>query len=198
MSAVPAPHAATLQTAYRDPEIYVLRWHQEGMPYSLFHFLALALNAVAGTLAYGALLGWGQPPQRLAECAALNTLASLVAWLAPQPALYILGSLSGLRLRMSTLFLASLTTAAWGGMALLSMWPIAAVFLLWYPQSQLLALFIHAVTLIFVGSSMACIFGRVIEQIEPGQGGGRVWWLILFVLLKVQLLYSFGVLNWTW
>jgi hypothetical protein len=197
MFAASAPPVATLQTAYSDPDLFVLRWHRESTPYSLVAFLALALTALSGTLTYGAVLALGQSPQRILESALLNSAAATIAWAAPLPALYILGSLSGMRARVSTVFLASLTTAAWGGMALLAMSPIAAVFAVAYPTNKTLALFIHAISLIFTAASMACIFGRIVDRIEPGQGGGRVWWLFLFVLLKVQLMSSFGILRFT-
>lgn len=195
MAAVPPLPAATLATAYRDPDAYVLRWHREGSPFGVGHFLALALTALAGTAVYGALLGWGGSWPKVGEAALLNSLASAIAWAAPLPALYILGGMTGLKARASTVFLASLTTAAWGGMALLAMAPIAAVFLASFPDVRSLALFIHGVTLLFVAGSMACVFGRIVDRLDPGRGGGRVWWLALFVLLKVQLLNAFGVIR---
>jgi hypothetical protein len=182
--------------AFRDPEAFILRWHREGAPYSLGVFAGLALVAVAGTFAYGALLGvetgdWN----RVLASAGLNTLAAGIAWLVPLPAVYILNSMTGLRLRASTTFLAALVTAAWGGFAFLAFLPIALVYLVTFPGNKALALFAHLVVFALVGFSMAYVFGRQVERLEPRRGGGRVWWLWLFVCLEVQLLYSFGLIT---
>lgn len=182
--------------AFRDPEAFILRWHREGQPYSAGVFVGLALVAVAGTFAYGALLdvaAWDV--NRVLYCASMNTVAAAIAWLVPLPAVYILNSMAGMRLRASTTVLAALVTAAWGGFAFLALLPIALVYLLSFPGSKGLSLFAHLVVFGLVGISMAYIFGRQVERLEPGRGGGRVWWLWLFVCLEVQLLYTFGLIT---
>src|SRR6185437_9192262 len=52
------------------------------------------------------------------------TLAAGVAWAIPLPALYILNSLGGSRLRASTTLLAALVTTSWGGLAMVASIPI--------------------------------------------------------------------------
>lgn len=190
----PSSAPPALAQAFLDPDLFVHRWHREGEPYPLGWFVALASVALVGTALYGVLLAWPDHLGQVALFALYNSVSATIAWAAPLPALYILGSLQGLRLRASTLFLASLVTAAWGGLALLSMAPITAVFLLCFPHSKILALFVHGVAMVFVATSMAVIFGRTVERIEPGQGN-NVWWLWLFVLLKVQLMYCFGLIH---
>src|SRR5262245_54769724 len=104
-----------LGLAFRDPEGFIQRWHREGSPYSPAVSLALALVAVAGTLAYGAVISAGSAdPQRILLCAGYNCLAAAIAWAVPLPAVYILNSMTGMRLRASTTFLAALVAAAWG------------------------------------------------------------------------------------
>lgn len=197
----PAPPAAAgdygvFGLAFRDPEAFSLRWHREGQPYSLGVFVGLALVALIGTFAYGLLLGVNSSdPERLLYCGGMNALAAAIAWAVPLPAVYILNSMTGLRMRASTTFLAALVTAAWGGFAFLAFLPIALVYLLSFPESKGLALFAHLVVFALVGFSMAYVFGRQIERIEPRRGGGRVWWLWLFVCLEVQLLYTFGLIT---
>src|SRR5262245_57188086 len=192
----PAAEPAPFAQAFRDPEAFTLRWHREGAPYPAAVFAGLGLAAVAGTFAYGMLLGVeSRDWNRVVTCGGLNSLAAAIAWAVPLPAVYILNSMTGMRLRASTTFLASLVTAAWGGFAFLAFLPIALVYLLTFPGNKALALFAHLVVFALVGFSMAYIFGRQIERLEPRRGGGRVWWLWLFVCLEVQLLYSFGLIT---
>jgi hypothetical protein len=190
--------------AFRDPEAFILRWHREGQPYSGAVFAGLAFVAVAGTLAYGALLGLATQTSstdftvntdRLLECSWMFALACAISWAVPLPAVYILNSLTGMRLRASTTFLAALVTAAWGGFAFFAFLPIALIYLLSFPQVKLLGLFAHLIVFALVGISMACIFGRQIERVEPNRGGARVWWLWMFVGLQVVLLARFDLIQ---
>src|SRR5436190_8469676 len=88
--------------ALREPEAFALRWHRESAPYAWWVFLALALTAIAGTLSYGLTIGILGGPQRMADCALICTAAAGIAWGVPLPALYILNSLAGSKLRAST------------------------------------------------------------------------------------------------
>src|SRR5205823_12465307 len=101
--------------ALREPEEFALRWHREGAPYAWWVFLALALTAIAGTSTYGLSMGVLQGPPRMLACAWTFTVAAGLAWALPLPALYILNSLTGSQLRISTTFLAALVTTSWGG-----------------------------------------------------------------------------------
>lgn len=186
-----------LVEAFGDPEKFVSRWHTQPAPYSPLVFVGLALIAIAGTIIYGLLLGLGKGPERMIESGLLACLASAISWATPLPAIYILNSMAGMRLRASTTFLAALVTAAWGGCALIAFMPISLVYLLTFPNNRV-ALIAHGIVFAFVGFTMASIFSRQLECLEKGQGGGRVWWLWLFVCLKVQLLYSFGLISFSW
>src|SRR5262249_39057090 len=85
--------------ALREPEASALRWHRDGPPSAWWVFAALALTAIAGTLSYGMTLGVLGGPRRMAACALACTAAAGIGWGVPLPALYILNSLSGSRLR---------------------------------------------------------------------------------------------------
>ncbi|MFO0930398.1 MAG: hypothetical protein U0736_25785 [Gemmataceae bacterium] len=196
-TAIAAGIDPVLPHAFRDPERFIERWHRGGTPYSAGVFLALAGVAVVGTFAYGAVIALcrSTEAEAILQIAGLTTLASAIAWVVPLPAIYILNSMTGLRLRASTTFLASLVSAAWGGLALLAFLPVALVYLLAFPGNRQLALMAHLIVFALTGFSMAVIFGRQVERLEPRRGNGRVWWLWLFVALQVQLLYSFGVIT---
>ena len=110
--------------ALREPEEFALRWHREGSPYTLGVFAALALTAIAGTTTYGLTMGILHGTSRMLECALACTAAAGIGWSLPLPALYILNSLSGSRLRASTTFLAALVTTSWGGLAMIASIPL--------------------------------------------------------------------------
>src|SRR4051812_29031857 len=107
---------AHIGQALREPEAFALRWHQEGAPYAWWVFAALALTAIAGTTTYGLVMGVLDGPVRMFECSLYCTAAAGLGWSLPLPALYVLNSLSGSRLRPSTTFLAALVTTSWGGL----------------------------------------------------------------------------------
>src|SRR5437762_13727661 len=90
--------------ALREPEAFAVRWHREGSPYEWWVFAALALTAIAGTTTYGMSMGILGGPGRMLACGLLCTAAAGVGWGLPLPALYVLNSLSGSRLRASTTF----------------------------------------------------------------------------------------------
>src|SRR5947209_15250094 len=114
--------------ALREPERFALRWHHDGAPYPWWVFAALALTAIAGTTAYGLVMGVLAGPARMAACGFFCTTAAGIGWSLPLPALYVLNSMSGSRLRPSTTFLAALVTTSWGGLAMLAAIPISWFF----------------------------------------------------------------------
>ena len=154
--------------ALREPEAFALRWHQEGTPYEWWVFAALATTAIAGTTTYGMSMGILGGPSRMLECALLNTVAAGIAWSIPLPALYILNSLSGSRLRASTTFLAAMVTTSWGGLALIASIPINWFFTVAVPVPWF-ALGVNLVVFAGVGVSMVDVFSRVMEKLEPSQ-----------------------------
>ena len=56
----------------------------------------------------------------------------------------------------------------------------------------------HLVHGVVQGRRPAMAVGEQAVALEPTRGGGRFWWLWLFVCLKVELLYAFGLLNPFW
>ena len=93
--------------ALHEPEAFAWRWHSERRPYSSWVFLALGATAVLGTTTYGMTMGLFGGVGRMLQQGAAYSLAAGIAWSLPLPALYILNSLSGSRLRPSTTLLAA-------------------------------------------------------------------------------------------
>src|SRR5581483_10928201 len=149
--------------ALRQPEDFALRWHREGQPYSWSVFAALALTAIAGTTIYGLILGLSGGLTEMFRCGGAFTAAAGLGWSLPLPALYILNSLSGSRLRASTTFLAALVTTSWGGLAMLAAIPIAWFFTAALPY-PLLILVVHLLVFTAVGVAMVDVFCRVVER----------------------------------
>lgn len=185
---------AFVHEALRQPEDFTIRWHLEGRPYTWSVFAALALTAIAGTTTYGLILGLTGGPSEMFRCGGAFTLAAGIAWGLPLPALYILNSLTGSRLRASTTFLAALVTTSWGGLALLASIPIAWFFTIALPQAALL-LAVHLAVFAGVGVAMADVFSRVMERLEPYRGRRPVWWLLLVGVLGGELFHALGLFD---
>lgn len=183
-----------LSRAFYEPEVFLRHWHNAGHPYSPVVFLLLAGIALLGTAAYGVLLGIPGRLSQVSQSGLLFASASALAWATPLPAVYILNSLSGSRLRLGTTFLAALVTASWGGLGFLVLLPISALVMLSIssPSAILIA---HLATIALVGVCMAIVYDRLQVGLEPHRGSGRSWWLWLFVLLQVELLYAFGLVK---
>jgi hypothetical protein len=180
--------------ALRDPEDFTLRWHREGTPYPWGVFAALALTAMAGTLSYGLTLGILGGPCRMVVCALTCTAAAGIGWGLPLPALYILNSLTGSRLRASTTFLAALVTTSWGGLALMASIPINWFFTVAIPVGWFVLL-VNLVVFAGVGAAMVDVFGRVMERLEPQRGRAPGWWLLLVGAIGGELFYAFGLFD---
>jgi hypothetical protein len=187
---------ANVGEALREPEAFTLRWHREGAPYAWWVFLALGLTAVAGTLGYGLTMGVLGGTSRMAACAVRCTSAAGIAWGLPLPALYILNSLSGSRLRCSTTFLAALVTTSWGGLALLASVPINWFFTAAVPVDWFV-LVVNLVVFSGVGAAMVDVFCRVMERLEPARGRAPGWWLLLVGAIGGELFYAFGLFDFT-
>jgi hypothetical protein len=185
---------AFVHEALRQPEDFALRWHLEGGPYSWSVFAALALAAIAGTTTYGLILGLTGGAWEMFRCGGAFTLAAGLAWSLPLPALYILNSLTGSRLRASTTFLAALVTTSWGGLALLAAIPVAWFFTLAVSHAGVLLL-VHLAVFASVGVAMADVFSRVMERLEPRRGRRPVWWLLLVGVLGGELFHALGLFN---
>jgi hypothetical protein len=180
--------------ALREPESFAVRWDQGGRPYPWWVFAALALTAVLGTTAYGMTMGVLAGPERMLRQGVACTLAAGIAWSLPLPALYILNSLTGSRLRPSTTFLAALVTTSWGGLALLASMPITLFFAAALPHPTA-ALVINLIVFAGVGISMMDVFCRVVARLEPARGRAPAAWLVLVALLGAELFYAFGLFE---
>ena len=187
---------AHIGQALREPEEFALRWHRAGSPYVWWVFAALALTAIAGTTTYGLSMGVLDGTARMLACAQACTLAAGLAWSLPLPALYILNSLSGSRLRISTTFLAALVTTSWGGLALIASIPINWFFTVAIPH-RLFVLGVNLVVFTGVGVAMVDVFSRVIASLEPNRGRWPTFWLVLVGVIGGELFYAFGLFDWS-
>jgi hypothetical protein len=196
---------AHVGVALREPEAFALHWHREGTPYPWSVFTALALTAILGTTTYGMIMGLLGGPQRMFAGGLYCTLAAGSAWGLGLPALYILNSLSGSRLRASTTFLAALVTTSWGGLAMIASIPIAWFFTAALPEEIRLfslhfsraaaVLVVHLVVFAGVGISMCDVFRRVMQALEPERGYWPIWWLMLVGAIGAELFFKFDLFQ---
>jgi hypothetical protein len=191
--------------ALKEPEAFALHWHREGTPYPWSVFTALALTAILGTTTYGMIMGLLGSPQRMLAAGLYCTLAAGIAWSLALPALYILNSLSGSRLRVSTTFLATLVTTSWGGLAMIASIPIAWFFTAALPAEVRLfslhfsraaaVLVVHLVVFAGVGIAMCDVFRRVMQALEPERAYWPIWWLMLVGAIGAELFYKFDLFQ---
>lgn len=180
--------------ALREPEAFALRWHREGAPYDTLVFAALTLTAILGTTTYGMIIGLPGGAGAMFRDGLFCTAAAGIGWSLPLPALYILNSLLGSRLRASTTFLAALVTTSWGGLAMLAAIPVSGFFTLAVPHATVVLL-VHLAVFAVVGVAMIDVFSRVMERLEPSRGRAPVWWLALVGAIGGELFYAFGLFN---
>ena len=192
--------------ALQEPKEFALRWDRGDAVYRLWVWLALSVTAILGTTTYGMTLGISGPhagPGAIASKGFLLTLAAGLAWAIPLPALYILNSLAGSRLRPSTTLLAALVTTSWGGLALVASIPINWFFSVAVPQlapdlisGPTVTMIIRGVQVVVfagVGLSMVDVFRRVLGSLEPRFAGEFPWFLALVALIGAQLMYVFNL-----
>jgi hypothetical protein len=180
--------------ALREPEAFTRRWHEAERPYEWWVFLALAVTAITGTTVYGFSMGVLEDWQRMLMCGLSFTVAAGIGWSLPLPALYILNSLSGSRLRASTTFLAALVTTSWGGLALIASVPVNWFFTVAVPVPWFV-LGVNLVIFAGVGVAMVDVFSRVIECLEPARGRGPAFWLLLVGIIGGELFYAFDLFR---
>ena len=190
-------------SALREPEAFALRWQRERQPYSLAVWIALAATAIVGTLGYGMTMGIHSGLAAIFAKGLELSAAAGLAWAIPLPALYILNSLCGSRLRASTTLLAALVTTSWGGLALLASIPINWFFsvaiaalppaLIAPAGAQWLIRGVSLLVFVGVGVSMVDVFGRVMAALEPANGRTPTWFLILVGAIGAQLAFLFNL-----
>jgi hypothetical protein len=185
---------ADVGQALREPEAFALRWHTDEAPYGPGVFLALALTAITGTTTYGLIMGLLGGGREMLLDGLRCTAAAGLAWGVSLPALYVLNSLAGSRLRASTTFLAALVTTSWGGLAMIASIPIGWFFSVAIPK-ELFVLFVHLVVFLGVGVAMADVFGRVMSRLEPQRGWLPAWWLLLVTAIGSELFYAFDLFK---
>lgn len=180
--------------ALREPEEFAWRWHRQGSPYPWWVFAALALTAIAGTLSYGMTMGLLGGAPRMLSSALSCTVAAGIAWSLPLPALYILNSLTGSRLRPSTTILAALVTTSWGGLAMIASIPVNLFFTTALPYWPVI-LAINLLVFAGVGIAMIDVFARVMAKLEPERGRAPAVWLFLVGAIGAELFYAFGLFQ---
>src|SRR5262245_5016027 len=180
--------------ALHEPEAFALRWHREGAPYSFGVFAALALTSIAGTTAYGIVMGLLGGPAAMLQGGLRCTAAAGIAWSLPLPALYVLNSLAGSRLRPGTTFLAALVTTSWGGLAMLAAIPVAWSLTVALPYGPVV-LTVHLLVFAIVGMAMVDVFSRVMAGLEPERGRAPAVWLVLVGAIGGELFYAFGLFT---
>jgi hypothetical protein len=182
--------------ALREPEEFAVGWHTGRRRYPWYVWSALMMTAIVGTTTYGMSMGILGGVERVLYAGLTCTLAAGLAWAFPLPALYILNSMSGSRLPVSSTVLAALVTTSWGGLAMIASIPINWFFTVAVPHAG----FILAVNLIVfagVGVAMIDVFGRVMQRLEPSRGRAPVLWLGLVAAIGAELFYFFGLFKFT-
>ena len=180
--------------ALRDPETFARYWNDGQKLYAWPVWLALLATAVVGTTTYGMTMGLLGGAGDIFYKGFICTLAAGLAWAIPLPALYILNSLSGSRLRASSTLLAALVTVSWGGLAMLASIPINWFFTATISHAGFVLL-VNLIVFAGVGVAMMDVFRRVMAKLEPKRDIAPVWWLVLVGALGSELFYFFGLFH---
>jgi hypothetical protein len=151
---------------------------------------------VVGTTTYGMTMEILGGIERILTAGISCTLAAGLAWCIPLPALYILNSISGSRLSISSTVLAALVTTSWGGLAMIASIPINWFFIVAVPYPPFM-LIVNLIVFTGVGISMIDVFGRVMQKLEPTRGRLPAFWLILVAAIGAELFFLFGLFNFT-
>jgi hypothetical protein len=187
---------AHIHQALQDPEGFVLRWQSGEQRYTWSVWIALALTAIVGTTTYGMTMGILGGVERVLMAGLSCTLAAGLAWGIPLPALYILNSMSGSRLPISSTVLAALVTTSWGGLAMIASIPINWFCTVAVPYEPFI-LIVNLVVFGGVGAAMIDVFGRLMQKLEPARGRTPALWLLLVGAIGGELFYFFDLFNFT-
>jgi hypothetical protein len=179
--------------ALRDPEKFAVAWNEGRSAYQWPVWIALLATAILGTTTYGMTMGLLGGASDIAYRGFICTFCAGLAWAIPLPALYILNSLSGSRLSVSSTLLAALVTVSWGGLAMIASIPINWFFTATVPHPGFVLL-VNLVVFTGVGVAMIDVFRRVMERLEPRQIA-PLWWLVIVGVIGGELFYFFGLLQ---
>lgn len=180
--------------ALRQPEDFAVAWNDGAVRYRWWVWLSLMATAILGTTTYGMTMGLLGQVDDVVYKGLSCTLAAGLAWGIPLPALYILNSLSGSRLPLSSTFLAALVTTSWGGLAMIASIPINWFFSVAVPHAGFVLL-VNLTVFAGVGVSMIDVFNRVMRRLEPRRETTPTWWLLIVGAIGGELFYSFGLFD---
>ena len=152
------------------------------------------LTAIVGTTTYGMTMGILGGAPRVLMAGLSCTLAAGLAWGISLPALYIINSIFGSRLSISSTVLAALVTTSWGGLAMMASIPINWFFTVAVPYEPFI-LVVNMLIFAGVGVAMIDVFGRVMQRLEPSRGRLPTIWLLLVAAIGGELFYFFGLFN---
>jgi hypothetical protein len=185
---------AQVALALREPEAFALAWKSGERTYPWQVWAALMATAMLGTATYGMTMGLLGGADRILLAGVKCTAAAGLAWALPLPALYILNSMAGSRLAVSSTVLAALVTTSWGGLAMVASIPINWFFTVAVPYAPFIFL-VNVVVFAGVGVAMSDVFGRVMEKLEPARGRTPAVWLLLVGAIGGELFYFFGLFQ---
>jgi len=180
--------------ALREPEEFAARWNLKQVEYPLWVWASLMATAILGTMTYGMTMGLNGTASDVILKGLTCTLGAGLAWGIALPALYILNSLSGSKLRASSTLLAALVTTSWGGLAMVASIPINWFFTVAIPSPGFILL-VNLVIFAGVGISMVDVFHRVMQRLEPQREVTPVWWLGIVGTIGAELFYFFGLFH---
>ena len=185
---------AHVDMALREPEEFARRWNSQEVHDRWWVWASLMATAILGTMTYGMTMGLSGTLRDVVMKGLACTAGAGLAWGIPLPALYILNSLSGSKLRASSTLLAALVTTSWGGLAMVASIPINWFFTVAIPSPQFILL-VNLVVFTGVGISMIDVFHRVMHQLEPKRLTTPVWSLGIVGVIGAELFYYFGLFQ---
>lgn len=185
---------AHIGLALRQPEEFAVAWNSGSARYRWSVWVSLFLTAVFGTATYGMTMGLLGSAHDVFYKGAACTLGAGLAWGMPLPALYILNSLAGSKLKLSSTFLAALVTTSWGGLAMIASIPVNWFFSVAVPHSSVVLL-VNLGVFLGVGVAMMDVFNRVMRSLEPDRDAPPSWWLLLVGAIGIELYCFFGLFN---